>query len=183
MREGRAAREVAYQSAANDVTVEGSGVAESGKEPTAEGRTTEARVKTWIDSVGTVTLPLLAGFGITSVVVVSDDDGSFRWPGLTILVLTVAALILLGAVQCAYHARLYLSKDDPDYDKASFWVSWTRALYDIGLLALLAGLGLVVAPLHDTGGEAGFRWTAACVALCACVVQFVWKLRESWWRS
>jgi hypothetical protein len=180
----RAAREDAYESAANDVTVEESGVTDSEKEPTAKGKTTEARVKTWIDSVGTVTLPLLAGFSITSVVVVADDDaGDFRWPGLTILVLTFAALVLLGAVQTAYHARLYLSRDDPDYDKAWSWVWRTRTLYDIGLLALLAGLGLVVVPLHGVGREAGFRWAAVGLALCACVVEFVWKLRESWWRS
>jgi hypothetical protein len=157
-------------------------VTESGTE-SAEGKSSEARVQRWIDSVGTVTLPLLAGFSITSVVVVSDDAGNFRWPGLTILVLTFAALVLLGAVQSAYHARLYLSKDDPDYDKAGYWVWWTRTLYDGGLLALLAGLGLVVVPLHYVGREAGFRWAAAGLAICAFVIEFVWKLRESWWRS
>ena len=83
----RAAREDAYESAAGDVTLEESGVTESEEEPTAMGKTTEARVRTWIDSVGTVTLPLLAGFSITSVVVAADDAGNFRWPGLTILVL------------------------------------------------------------------------------------------------
>ena len=30
---------------------------------------------------------------------------------------------------------------------------------------------------------AGFRWAAAGLALCACVVEFVCKLRESWWSS
>jgi hypothetical protein len=71
-------------------------VTESKKESVTRGKSTEARVERWIDSVGTVTLPLLAGFSITSVVVVSDDAGNFRWPGLTILVLTFAALVLLG---------------------------------------------------------------------------------------
>jgi hypothetical protein len=151
--------------------------------PATEGKSTEARVKTWIDSIGSVTLPLLAGFSITSVVVVSDDAENFRWPGLTIFVLAFAALVLLGAVQSAYHARLYLSKDDPNYDKAGYWVCWTRTLYDIGLLALLAGLGLVVVPLHYVGREAGFRWAAVALALCAFMVEFIWKLRESWWRS
>jgi hypothetical protein len=152
-------------------------------ESTTEGKSTEARLEKWIDSLGTATLPLLAGFSITSVVVVSDDAGNFRWPGLTILVLTFAALVLLGAVQSAYHARLYISKNDPDHHKARFWVWWTRTLYDGGLLALLAGLSLVVAPLHYVGREAGFRWAATGLALCACVVEFVWKLRENWWRS
>jgi len=153
-------------------------VTESEMESATKGKSTEARVKRWIDSLGTVTLPLLAGFSITSVVVVSDDARSFRWPGLTILVLTFAALVLLGAVQSAYHARVYLSNDDPDYDKAVHWVRWTRRLYDFGLLALLAGLGLVVVPLHYSGGEADFRWAAVGLALCAFIVEFVWKRRE-----
>ena len=34
----------------------------------------------------------------------------------TILVLASAALLLLWAVQCAYHAHLFLSKDDPDHN-------------------------------------------------------------------
>jgi hypothetical protein len=179
----RAVREDAYQSTARNETGEESGVAESEMESATKGKSTEERFERWIDSLGTVTLPLLAGFSITSVVVVSDDAGNFRWPGLTILVLTFAALVLLGAVQSAYHARLYVSKDDTGRDKARFWVWWTRTLYDIGLLALLAGLGLVVVPLHYVGREAGFRWAAAALALCACVIEFIWKLRESWWRS
>jgi hypothetical protein len=158
-------------------------VTESKMESAPKDKSTEERVDRWIDSVGTVTLPLLAGFSITSVVVVSDDARNFRWPGLTILVLTFAALLLLGAVQSAYHARLYQSKDDSDRDKARFWVWWTRTLYDFGLLALLAGLGLVVVPLHYVAREAGFRWAAAGLALCAFIIEFVWKLRESWWRS
>jgi hypothetical protein len=43
-------------------------VTESEMESATKGKSTEARVERWIDSVGTVTLPLLAGFSITSVV-------------------------------------------------------------------------------------------------------------------
>jgi hypothetical protein len=59
-------------------------------DPGVTGKHTEARLKRWIDSVGTVTLPLLAGFSITAVVVVSDDAANFLLPGVTILVLASA---------------------------------------------------------------------------------------------
>lgn len=65
-----------------------------------------ARLKLWIDSVSSATLPLLAGFSTTSVVVVSDDAANFRWPGATILAFTIAAVVLIAAVQFAYHARI-----------------------------------------------------------------------------
>jgi hypothetical protein len=86
-------------------------------DPGATGTPTEARLKRWIDSVGTVTLPLLAGFSITAVVAVSHDAAHFLLPGPTILVLAFAALTLIVAVQCAYHANVYLSEQDPDHEK------------------------------------------------------------------
>jgi len=145
--------------------------------------TEERRLKRWVNSVGTVTLPLLAGFSITSVVVVSDGAENFRWPGPTILVLAFAALALIAAVQCAYHAHLYLSKKDPDRKKGLDWAWWTRWFYDIGLLAVIAGLALVVVPRNDTGIQAGFRWAAFGVACAVWIAEVVWKLREGWPRS
>jgi hypothetical protein len=96
-------------------------VTEGEMDPGANGDPAEERLKRWINSVGTVTLPLLAGFSITSVVVVSDDAANFRWPGATILALALAALTLVVAVQCAYHAHVYLSNKDPDYKKGLDW--------------------------------------------------------------
>ena len=95
------------------------------------GMVHEARLKRWIDSIGTVTLPLLAGFSITAVVVVSDDAANFRWPGATILALAFAALVLIVAVQCAYHAHVYFSKEDPDYRKGLDWAKRTRGCDDL----------------------------------------------------
>jgi hypothetical protein len=141
---------------------------------------TDARFKRWIDSVGTVTLPLLAGFSITAVVVVSDDPGKFLWPGATILVLALAALVLIVAVQCAYHARVYLSKEDPDHEKGLDWVKWARRFYDVGLFALLIGLALVVAPHHVAGIQDYFRLAAVILALLACLGHLVWLMLDPW---
>lgn len=116
-----------------------------------DSKPSETRFKRWVNSVGTVALPLLAGFSITAVVVVSEDPMDFRWPGVTVLVLAFAALALIVAVQCAYRAHVYLSKRDLDYKKGVTWAKRTRVFYDAGFLALLTGLALIVAPRGDTG--------------------------------
>ena len=123
-----------------------------------------------IDSLGAVASPLLAGFSLASVIIVRDDAANFRWPGAVTLALAVAAVLLVGAVQCAYNARQYLwSSADvadwwPDMQEGSdreqllrdqqaeafhrweAWTKWTRITYDLGILALLAGLALALPP-------------------------------------
>ena len=79
---------------------------------------TEARLEE-MDQLGLALLPCRCSrdSSITSVVVVSDDPTKFLWPGVTIFVQAVAALVLIVAVRCAYHAHVYLSKKDPDHEK------------------------------------------------------------------
>jgi hypothetical protein len=151
--------------------------------PGINGQPTEARLERWIDSVGTTTLPLLAGFSITFVIVVSDDAANFLLPGAAILVLAFAAVVLIVAVQCAYHARVYLSEQDPGYKRGLDWAKWTRRFYDAGLFALLVGLALIVAPHRATGIQAGFRWSAFGLACAACLGEVIWAWRDPWLRS
>jgi hypothetical protein len=149
-------------------------------DPATRSKHSETRLKRWISSVGTVTLPLLAGFSITAVVVVSEDSTKFRWPGTTILVLAFAALVLIAAVQCAYHAHVYLSKQDPNYNEGVTWAKRTRWFYDAGLLTLIAGLALIVAPNGATGTDADLRWAAACLAFLG---EGIWLVVDPWLRS
>jgi hypothetical protein len=158
-------------------------VTETEMDPATNDILHEARLKRWVDSVGTVTLPLLAGFSITSVVVVSNDAANFRWPGAAILALAFAAFVLVVAVQCAYHAHVYFSKEDPDYRKGLCWAKLTRGCYDFGLLAVLVGLALVVVPHRTAGIQADFRWAAFSLACAACLGEVVWVLRDPWLRS
>lgn len=152
-------------------------------DPETSGKLAEARFKRWINSVGTVTLPLLAGFSITSVVVVSDDAPNFLWPGATILVLVFAALVLIAAVLCVYHARIYLPKKDPDHEKFLYWAKLARCVYGTGLFALLIGLALVVAPRHFAGIQDYFRVVAVILVGLACLGHFLWARLDGWLRT
>ena len=154
-----------------------------------DGRPASARLEKWVDSVGNTTLPVLAGFSTASVVIVSDDAENFRWPGWTILTLAISAVMLILAIQCGYHARIYLSersdrkdgkKSPPLYENGRFWTFATRWIYDIGIVALLAGLGLAVAPHHATGTQASLQCFAAGLAFAAGIVQIVWIVLDTW---
>jgi hypothetical protein len=160
-----------------------------------------------IDSVGAVASPLLAGFSLASVILVSDDAGNFRWPGAVVLALAIAAATLIGAVQCAYNARQYLwSADDvhnwwPDMEEGSererllrgeqseafhrweAWARWTRITYNCGILALLAGLALALPPQHGVGMQDGLRWAASGLTFAACAGEAYWIAAVAWRRS
>ena len=136
----------------------------------------------WVHAVGDVTIPLFAGFSVTSVIVVSDDAGNFRWPGPTILVLAIASVSLVAAVQCAYHARMYSAQPEASpADKEKPWSIGTRIFYHCGIVMLLAGLGLALAPLSDKGIAHYLRWIATCIASLAALGQVVFIFE--FWRS
>jgi hypothetical protein len=59
----------------------------------------------WAKSVGNVAAPLLAGFSLTSVIVVSEDAGKFRWGDAAIVSLAIAAVALIVAVQCSKYVH------------------------------------------------------------------------------
>jgi hypothetical protein len=167
-----------------------------------------ARLEKWVDAVGSATLPLLAGFSTTSVIVVSDNAANFRLPGPTVLALTTASVLLIGFIQFAYHARVEFSissdrKDSsvppldgngggPDTQDAKSqrarhhlkgltWTSRAHFVYHWGLFFLLAGLGLAVAPHHATGTQGTFQWWATVLAWVACVAELVWIGWWHWW--
>ncbi len=146
----------------------------------------------WIKSVGEVAAPLLAGFSFTTVIAVSIDAEHFLMPGAAILALTLAAVALIGAVQCAKYARedRWRGADRhldsarwtrlPFYkpyfslsarERTAAWRRWMRRLYHFGITALLAGLGFALAPQHGTGTEYVLRWAASALAFAAGAIE------------
>lgn len=151
-----------------------------------------------IDTVGTVASPLLAGFSLTTVVLISDDAKNFRWPGAAMLALVIAAVLLIEAVQCAFNARqciwsagdvrlwwpdmqedsdreqLLRSEQDQAFSKWQTWSTWTRRTYNLGIIALLAALGLALPPQHATDAQGSLRWVASGIAFAACAGEIIW---------
>jgi hypothetical protein len=138
---------------------------------------TEEDFRRWVSAVGETTIPLLAGFSVTSVIVVSDNAANFRWPGPAILALGLASVVLIIAVQCGYIARERHSSGET----VKAWARAMQITYYCGVVALLAGLGLVLAPLHGTGVENVLRWIASVIAFAGCGLEVIYIFRR--WRS
>jgi len=122
---------------------------------------TELQLK-WAESVGNVAAPLLAGFSLTSVIMISEDAGKFRWPDAAIVSLTVAAVTLIVALEFSK----YVFKGHPH--PVRYWRR-ARASYHIGIVTLLLGLGFVLAPPHAVGPPEAPRWVACSIAFAASV--------------
>lgn len=160
-----------------------------------------------IDSVGGVAAPLLAGFSLASVIVISDDAENFRWPGAAILGFTIAAVALVGSVQCAFNARQYIwsgadvaawwpdMKEDSEreeqlraeqdwaFGRWQAWTAWTRGTYALGILALLTALAFALPPHHDLGIEGSLRWAASGIAFAASAGEACWIVTNFWQAS
>jgi hypothetical protein len=123
-----------------------------------------------IDTVTTIAAPLLAGFSIATIGVVGASSDKFRWPGIALIFLTGAALLLVGSVQCGFHARAhrYSPANIKDWWPADEltpirlerlqreqwinmrlwrrWIGRAKIAYDIGIVALALGVAAVLAP-------------------------------------
>lgn len=159
-------------------------------------------LRRWVDRVGDATIPLFAGFSFATLIVVTEDAGKFRWPGLTILVLAIASVSLIMAVQGTHQARMYLpelgdfqvqrgseapqgngeSVRPNDYRRARFWGESTRAAYHLGIVSLLAGVALALAPPGGSGMDSGLRWSASAIAFSVCLLESGVILRDPGYR-
>ena len=149
-------------------------------------------LRRWVDRIGDATIPLFAGFGFTTLIIVSTDANKFRWPGPTILVLGITSVLLIMAVQSTHQARMRLptledfqrlreTEDSPPnwadensekYKSARRWGTGTRATYHLGIVLLLAGLGLALAP-PGGGIDYALWWSASIIAFVGYGLELV----------
>ena len=130
----------------------------------------------WVSTVINVS-GFLAGFSFASVVVISDGPDHFRWPGVSLLALTIASVVLLAAAQEARRAARYYKK---------YRAEWRRriwAAYHAGIVMLLVGLGAALAPRPGPGAQLGFRWVAMGVAFAAALVELALSVRVAFKRQ
>jgi hypothetical protein len=160
-----------------------------------------------IDSVGGVAAPLLAGFSLASVVVISDNAENFRWSGGAVLGFTIAAVALVGTVQCAFNARQYIwsgadvrawwpdvkensereerlrAEQDWAFGRWQAWTAWTRRTYALGILALLTALAFALPPHHNLGIQDSLHWAASGIAFAASAGEACWIVANFWQTS
>ncbi|MER7456625.1 hypothetical protein [Micromonospora sp. NPDC126480] len=160
-----------------------------------------------LETVSTVAAPLLAGFSLAGSVAIGQDFDKFRWPGLVVLLLVGAAVLLLSALQCGFTARRYLYSaadvrdwwpdvaDDSDrerklrdqqrhdYRRWHHWSGWTRWSYNTGLAVLLLAVAAAVAPPGGDGAQEAIRWLATGLAVSAAAVQLAWQPLTSYRRQ
>jgi hypothetical protein len=149
-----------------------------------------------LDSMGSVSAPLLAGFSLSITTIVLTTSDALRWPGITAAFSTFAALALIASVQFAFWAKQNVATpsdmrewwDDADtpagrpfritelkryrtvYKAYSRRARWA---YDLGIVALLASLASALAPpIHAT--QPLLRWISAAVVLIAVIVEVAW---------
>jgi hypothetical protein len=124
-----------------------------------------------LDAMGTIAAPLLASVSIALVAVLLTDPKDFHTLNLTILLLVMAAAGFVAAVECSFQARQYAVSPQeiedwwPDHDVptrrnrlrqiqrehlARFrdWARRARTAYNLGILALIAGVGALLWPTH-----------------------------------
>lgn len=137
------------------------------------------------DAMAGVAAPLLAGFSIAFIGLVISSAAAFRWPGWTLLSLTVSALLLITAVQGGFWARHYrpdVSDEDrqaqnwnlalPEFKR---WVHVTRWSYNSGIALLLLGIALALFP-GSHARDAVWRQAAAWIAVAAAIGEVIWAL-------
>lgn len=153
-----------------------------------------------IENVGVSAAPLLAGFSFALVGLIlgfQNPDKDIAEPNIALAALVVAALLLVNAVQCAFHARQYhvppdeweslvklfpegerrdqLWKNQVEWSKReATWTAWTRRLYNLGVLVLFGAVAVTLLPPGPVRHIDKVRLVAAGLALIGLMIEFVW---------
>ena len=158
------------------------------------------------DAAHFVAAPLLASASVAMITVIGTSDQSFRWPGLALLVLALAAMALVGSVQYGFHARarLYsvadleawwgpedLSDHGPElrerqrehFEQWKVKINRAVTAYNLGTGLLAAGVALCLAPAEGgRGAQAVFRWLACAAVAIGALGELGWTLLAPRWQ-
>jgi hypothetical protein len=150
-----------------------------------------------IERVAFSAVPLLAGFAVTFIGFVLTGDVVMRWPNATLLALTASVMLLLVALQLAFTARAsYLPY--PEFkerielirgldlgerieyvaalQRHRRLVAGVRVAYNLGIVALLAGLAAALVPVNPDLEIDPERKAAIAIAALAALGELLWAL-------
>lgn len=147
--------------------------------------------------MGSVAAPLLAGFSLTFLGLVIQGEDKLRWPSLAILLLTIATISFVFAVQCTFWSRLYWFTPTeaeqwwPDFNSNSQrldrireeqwssrllyrrWSLRARRTYGIAIVTLYSALAVALVPDQAFGRIAIARLTAILAAAIAAIIELL----------
>lgn len=146
-------------------------------------------------SASGVAAPLLAGGALALAGVIVQQQDSLRYPGLTLLLLVGALVLLIAAVQAGMWSRQFavtpaeIEQWWPDPNKARqaaivrdqnwhaqrhrVWARRVTVSFNLGVLVLWLAIAVAVVPRSGVQ-EPFWRWAAAVLALAAAVAEAGW---------
>lgn len=127
-----------------------------------------------VDGLGGVAAPLLGGFAVTLLALVTQIEPALRLPDAALLLFAVSAVLFLQVVQLNARARGYAvtpaqvrewypDYDEPDRQRVVAWelrhhracwthlVRRTRLRYNVAIVALTLGLMVMLVPAGGIG--------------------------------
>lgn len=149
-----------------------------------------------IDSMGSVSAPLLAATSAALLTFVLSIPDEIRWHGLALFLLLAAALAFVGAVQLTFWAKRFavtpadLASWWPELAPArvheleweqrfhltrhSVWASRARRAYNAGIVSLLASLPVMLVPPGQLSHVSDARLAAIALAAVGLVSEAAW---------
>jgi hypothetical protein len=121
-----------------------------------------------VSTMASVAAPMLAGFTIALAGVVAQAAEKFRWPSAALLLLAISAIFLINAVQAGFWSQRPVA-----LEKIRFWRAAASFSYDAGIVMLLVGLAVVLAPPSSADAV---RWAATSACLAAAIGETVWSV-------
>jgi hypothetical protein len=148
-----------------------------------------------VEAYGAVAASLLAGFSVSLIGLVLASASSIRWSDTALLLLAVATVLFIAAMQFSQWARQFAVTPDeirmwqPEYEDwrlyAEQWVLragftiWNKRFRDsfrLGVLAFLAGISTILVPPDPVSAA---RWGAIGIAAAGLVAEALW-ITSSW---
>jgi hypothetical protein len=143
-----------------------------------------------IDGMGAVAAPFLAGIAIALAVLVISSPENFGGENVALFALVLAAVALIACAECTFVARKYVvtpgqleewwpgasveqlvHEQHEAADVFEVWADWSRRLYNVGIVALAAGVAAALVPPGGLGDAPPWRLAAFALALAAMVAE------------
>ena len=151
-----------------------------------------------LENLGTSAAPLLAGFAFALVGLLLDKGSSLWEPDIALLLLVLAGVLLIGAVEFAFNARRFqvppgdyvafreIAVED-GFPKAELqklqvswrayhakWAAWARRTYNAAIVVLFFAMAFVLVPHSGPAHMAPVRAAAVAIPAFGGLVELGW---------